>query len=87
MSRRKTHEEFIEELKIINPNITILGTYVNNKTKICCCKNEHIWYSRPDHLLNGSGCPICYKDENEKRTNMKKQCKNISYIGIYCIKK
>lgn len=25
MARRKTHEEFVEELKLINPNIEVIG--------------------------------------------------------------
>ena len=29
MAKRKTHEEFIEEMKIVNPNIEILGKYKN----------------------------------------------------------
>lgn len=36
MSRKKTHEEFVNEMKIINPNITILGLYKDIKSKIEC---------------------------------------------------
>lgn len=61
MPKRKTHEEFIEEMKIVNPNIEILGKYVNNKVKILCkCKiDKYEWESKPNSLLNGHGCPKC----------------------------
>ena len=39
MAKRKTHEKFVEEMKIVNPNIEILGKYKNSYTKIdCLCK-------------------------------------------------
>ena len=33
MSKRKTHEEFVNEMKEVNPNIDILGEYVNSNIK------------------------------------------------------
>ena len=59
--RKKTTEEFIEEMFISHPNIEIKGTYFNNKTPIeCQCKIcSHIWNPRPDQLVRGQGCPIC----------------------------
>ena len=38
MAKRRTHEEFIELVNDINPNIEIIGKYVNAKTKIECKK-------------------------------------------------
>lgn len=39
ISKRKTHEEFIEELHNKNQNIEVLGKYTKNKEKILCkCK-------------------------------------------------
>ena len=32
--RRKTHEEFVNDLKKVTSEITILGNYVNSKEKI-----------------------------------------------------
>ena len=59
--KRKTHEEFIKQMQIINPNIEILGKYVDAKTKILCrCKVDgYEWEVAPTHLLNGRGCPKC----------------------------
>jgi len=61
MPKKKTHEDFITQLKIKNPNIKVLGNYVNARTKIevKCLVDEHIWYSTPDNLLHGYGCPKC----------------------------
>lgn len=54
-------EEFIQRLKVINPQITIIGKYRGNsiniacKCKICGCE----WEAKPYHLLNGTGCRKC----------------------------
>lgn len=65
MAKRKTHEEFIEEMRIINPNVEILGKYIGVDKKIECecliCKYK--WSPRADSLLRGSGCPICAKQK------------------------
>lgn len=56
-----TTEEFIQRLKVINPQITIIGKYRGNsiniacKCKICGCE----WEAKPYHLLNGTGCRKC----------------------------
>lgn len=60
--RRKTHEEFmIEFQKKGNPNVIILGKYIDNKTKILvkCKIDGYEWYSKPTNLLYGTGCPVC----------------------------
>lgn len=61
MPKRKTHEEFVNELKAKNPNIKIKGKYINNNTPILCeCKVHKIeWNARPANLCNGHGCPKC----------------------------
>lgn len=61
MSKRKTHEVFVKEISTINPNIEIIGKYINARTKIKvrCLIDDHIWYATPDNLLHGYGCPKC----------------------------
>ena len=61
MRKKKTTEEFKKELYKINPNIEILGTYINNKTKINCkCKIDgYEWCPTPTGLLSKKGCPKC----------------------------
>ena len=58
-TRRKTHEQFIKEIKECNPTIEIIGQYINNRTKVQCkCKIcGETWEASPKHLLHGHGCP------------------------------
>lgn len=68
MPRRKTHEEFIEEIEFKNSNIEILGKYINNRTHLLCkcitCNHE--WLRAPGNLLNHPYCPICKPNTNKK---------------------
>lgn len=66
MSKKLTHKEFIEKLKIQNKHFAngkfnIIGEYVNSVTKINCeCCLGHLWSVTPAHLLHdGCGCPYC----------------------------
>ena len=65
MPKRKTHDDFILEVKRKFPNIKVLGVYINNKTKIefQCLVDRclHKWMARPDNILSGYGCPECAK--------------------------
>lgn len=58
-----TNEEFIDNIKEINPNIKILGKYQKAKIPIRCqclkCGYNE-WYPTPDMLRQGIGCPACY---------------------------
>ena len=62
-ARRKTHEQFLLEMKEKgNPNVIILGKYKTMDTKILCkckiCGEE--WETIPRHLLDMKvGCPYC----------------------------
>lgn len=64
-SKKKTHEEFIEEIKEkYNGEYTILSKYVNARTKILINHNSdkckfHEYEVAPDKLLIGKGCPVC----------------------------
>jgi len=61
MPLKKTSNEFLKELELVNSNIKILGKYINAKTRIQCkCKKcNGIWSPIPDSLLRGIGCPFC----------------------------
>ena len=95
MAKKKTHEDFISEMYIINPNIEIVGEYINIDTKIKCrCKKDgHEWYPRPNDLLHkGGGCPKCAlikQRERQLKTHEKfileldKINKNIEVLGEY----
>ena len=61
LGRNKTTEEFRDQLHKINPNIEVVGEYVNSRTQLLCrctiCNKE--WLIRPNDLVNGHGCPAC----------------------------
>ncbi len=66
----KSQEQFVFELKNVNPDIIVLGDYVNTHTKIKCKCNicGTIWYGYPANLLNSSaGCLGCNISNGEKR--------------------
>ena len=60
-SRRKTNEQFISEVYSINPDIEVLGQYVDSKTKVlvCCKIDGHTWLADPRKLLRGVKCAVC----------------------------
>lgn len=62
-ANRKTHDQFISELKEKNPNVEVVSNYVSNKIKVACrCRTcGHEWEMRPNALLRGQGCPPCGK--------------------------
>lgn len=68
MSKKKTHDEYVKEVSIKNPNVDIIGTYINSNTKIAhkCVVCGHTWESFPFNILKGSGCPKC---ANNKKAN------------------
>lgn len=83
--RKKTHEQFIDEIKKANPSIIVLSNYVNSRTKIKVQEKNcgHIWETRPYDLLNGHGCPECRYINNSERTRYSndqflKQLENIN---------
>lgn len=67
VGRHKTTNEFIAEMKTINPYITILGEYVNSSTNIECSCNVcgYVWYPVPSNL-RVSGCPMCNTSHGER---------------------
>lgn len=70
MAKKKTHEEFVNEIKEkYGYEYEILGKYVNVKTKILVKHNKcgYEWEIRPDSLKKIKlGCPKC---SQEKRVN------------------
>lgn len=61
MPRKKTNNEFVQELKNKNPNILPLEEYIKSDQKIkCkCLIDDCEWESTPNNLLSGHGCPKC----------------------------
>lgn len=63
--KRKTHEEYVEELAIKNSNVEVLGQYVDAKTPIPhrCLMHHVIWNIAPSNALQGAGCEECRRDK------------------------
>jgi ssDNA-binding Zn-finger/Zn-ribbon topoisomerase 1 len=61
MSIKKTHQQYEEELFDKEINILPLEEYKGSNVKIAHeCIHGHEWLGRPDHILSGVGCPVCY---------------------------
>lgn len=60
-SRCKTTEQYIEQVHKVNPNINVLGSYVNARTAILHRCNLHNieWFAFPENILKGCGCIKC----------------------------
>lgn len=62
-SKKKTttKEKFIDELAKVNPNIRLIGEYVNKriKAKFRCLIDGYEWDVSPSSLLRNHGCPEC----------------------------
>lgn len=63
INNTKSHQQYIDEVKAINPNIQVIGEYKNSSTKIkvkCLINNcEYEWDVYPNSILQGHGCPKC----------------------------
>ena len=61
MPRKKTNEEFLNDLRFVNQTVQPLGEYINATTKIdvLCLNCKNIFSASPDSLLHNKGCPIC----------------------------
>ena len=59
--RRKTQEEFLQEVKLRNPSIEVLGIYKSNKDPILvrCINCGREWSPLAGSLTSGHGCPAC----------------------------
>ena len=68
-TRRKSHEQYVLELAIKNPNIEVVDEYINANTNILhnCKICNHKWMIKPSHVLCGSGCPSCQETSGEQQ--------------------
>lgn len=59
--KKSTHDEYIKKVAKINPNIEVVGEYINARTKILhrCKIDGYEWMAKPNGILNGYGCPKC----------------------------
>lgn len=82
MSKKKTHEEYVEELKNVNPDIEVIDIYVDANTPILhrCKIHDVEWYIRPNDTLHGKSCKLCKGDKikNKKRMSNDEYTKRLS---------
>jgi len=58
--RKKTHEEFEREFYVVHPKAKLIGTYINNRTRIeWICENGHTRFTTPANIKQGYGCARC----------------------------
>ena len=67
-----SQEEFLKRMNIVFGNFYDFSesVYINLLTKVkCICPKHGEFWSRPDHLMNGHGCPKCAieKKANKER--------------------
>lgn len=89
MGKRKTNEEFLEELKQINKDIMILEEYKYALEPILCrCKIDgYEWETQPTKLLSGRRCAKCTgalkKTQKEFEDELFKINPNIAILSEY----
>lgn len=89
MTRKKTHEEYVAELAEKNPNIDVIGEYIDAKTPVLhkCRIDNYEWNAKPNNILSGKGCPKCggtmKKTHKEYVNELLKKNSNVEVLGEY----
>lgn len=89
MPKIVTTSEYIKRVKNINADISVIGEYINARTKILhkCNVCGYEWLSLPHNVLRGMKCPRCSKREHiSKEQYIEKLAAinpNIELIGEY----
>ena len=61
-TKKKTQDDFLKALYLINPDVEVLGEYKNNRTKtlVRCTRCGYEWSATPHNLIDArSRCPRC----------------------------
>lgn len=89
MAKKKTNEQFIEEIKVKNPNIMPLEPYINARKPIQfkCSICGNIWKGIPNNVLRGEGCSVCANNRafstEEFINRLSAINQNITIVGKY----
>lgn len=77
----KSHSQYIQDVYYINPDIFVVGKYINVITPILhkCLICGHEWYAVPNKILCGRGCPRCHESNGERHIRMWLTNHNIQY--------
>lgn len=88
---RKSHDDYVNEVAIINPKVKILSKYTGADNKIKCkCLNDgcsHIWEVRAANIYRGDGCAKCKKVLRKTQEEFEKELSlinpKIKVLGKY----
>ena len=83
MSKKRTHEEYVDELKIKNPYVEVVGQYIdaNTNTMHHCLVHDVFWETKPGRVLSGHGCKEC-RIEKFKTSNTKTQEEYVEAVKL-----
>ena len=76
---RKSHEQFVSEVAVVNPDIEVVGRYEGSSSRIDvrCRRCGREWKTVANNLLRGTGCAAC----GRKRVAKKQTKVNPEMIG------
>ena len=59
--KRKTHDDYVQEVATVNPSIEVIGVYNGGHEPIMhrCKVDGNEWMASPANILRGRGCPKC----------------------------
>lgn len=83
-----SHDEFIQKLNKVNPNIECLNEFLNINTilKFKCKIDGHVWNAKPNNIINNNtGCPKCCESHGERDTERFLNKVGLSYKAQYKI--
>lgn len=80
MRKPLTHLDFVQKLNNVNPNILVVGLYSRSNIKLLvkCAFDGFEWFSKPNNLLNGSGCPKCAGNNKKTHADFLSDLSNIT---------
>ena len=61
LNKKRTHDDFVKEINLLNPNIEILNEFKSTDSIVRCkCKNDgNEWTTHARNLLQGQNCKLC----------------------------
>ena len=82
-ARYKTHERYVNEVTDANPDIIVVGRYIDARTPIehYCKRHDILWTSYPDNILRGIGCKEC-GNEKARDKNIKSHDQYIADLYV-----
>lgn len=86
VKKTKSHEKYVSDMKIINPNINIRSLYegMDNRIKCECVKCNHIWFPKAANVYyNKTGCPACQESKGETYIKNWLSSRDIFFIPQY----